>query len=184
MFYIFSNVDHPTMNIDPSACFNICFRNGSPTEKEIATALVLLKARHKLSNACVNHFYYLLRLLKIRNAPRSYSRITRLFKEETSSNIKSTMINICNTCIEIYNSPNYCDNTECSQHEATRSNNLQFLYMLILPQIRDIIKRTKCTNFKRQDLPINTMKDISNGLAYDKILSEEQSRFSNIIDEC
>jgi hypothetical protein len=144
-----------------------------------------LKARHKLSNICINQICYLLRLLKVCNVPKSYSRITRIFHNETLSNNKSTMINVCNECSQTCTNDTHCDNIECGQHESFKCFPLQFLCMPILPQIRDILSRTKILNFKRQDqpmYPIDTMKDISDGEAYNRILLEQsQTRFISLL---
>ena len=57
--------------------------------------------------------------------------------------------------------------------------------MPVLPQLRDILARAQYLNFKRQGhpvYPVDTMKDITDGAAYDRILSEESSsRFVSLL---
>ena len=135
-----------------------------------------MKARHKLSNSCIKHICYLLRLLKVCNAPKSYSRITRIFRNESTSKNESTIFNICTECNQSSTNATHCDNIECSQHTSFKITPLQFLYMPILPQLRDILIRTPYINFTRQDHPANpidSMKDITDGAAYSRILSEQ-----------
>ncbi|CAF1244381.1 unnamed protein product [Rotaria sordida] len=155
------------------------------TEKQIATALVMLKARHKLSNICLKHICYLLRLLKVSNVPKSYSRIMRIFHRETQTSDKSTIINICNECNETCKTAVHCDNVECSQHEYLKKTPLKFVYMSILPQIRNILARTQYLNFERQNqstYTIDVMKDITDRAAYNRILLEQlQTKFISLL---
>ena len=54
----------------------------------------------------------------------------------------------------------------------------QFVCMPILSQLRDILARAQYLNFQRQDQsfqPTSTIKDISHGAAYDRILLEQSS---------
>ena len=88
------------------------------------------------------------------------------------------MINVCVECNQLCRNLTSCDNIECNQHTGFECPPLQFLYMPILPQIRDILARTSHLNFKGQDQRMQstgTMNDISDGAAYDRILSEQSS---------
>ena len=73
-------------------CECILYRNSKPTEKEIAITLILLKARHKLSNTCIRDMCHLLRILKVHNAPKNYSRITRIFTEKLTQATKHPLL--------------------------------------------------------------------------------------------
>ena len=160
-------------------------RNSKPTEREMATALVLLKARHKLSNSCVTDICHFLRLLKVPDAPKSYSHILRLFNDESSTKKESTMIHICTECSQPCMDLSHCDNTDCGQHQFFNQSPLQFLHMPILPQIRDILSRSQNLNLQRQEQPpviVDHMEDICDGSAYHCILCEQlQTKFISLV---
>ena len=159
-------------------CEYILYRNSKPTEKEIATTLILLKTRHKLSNTCIRDMCHLLRILKVHNAPKSYSRITRIFHRETHSSNKASITNICIECNQVCTNHTSCGNVECSQHTNFEKPPFQFVCMPILPQLRDILARAQYLNFQRQGQsfqPTSTIKDIFCGAAYDRILLEQSS---------
>ncbi|CAF5100421.1 unnamed protein product [Rotaria sp. Silwood1] len=184
------NMDEEDINYNSSDTFKLdefvsSKLTATPKEKEIAAALILLKGRHKLSNTCIKHICYLLRSLKVPNVPKSYSRIFRIFHHETESKEKSTMMNICNECNKTCTNAIKCDNIVCSQHKCFENAPLQFLYMPILPQIRNILARTEHLNFERQDQSIystNNMKDITDAAAYDRILSQQsRTKFISLL---
>ncbi|CAF4053365.1 unnamed protein product [Rotaria sp. Silwood2] len=184
------NIDEEDINNNSSNTFKLdefvsSKLNATPKEKEIAAALILLKGRHKLSNTCIKHICYLLRSLKVPNVPKSYSRILRIFHHETQSKDKSIMINICNECNQTCKNAIKCDNIVCSQHKCFENAPLQFLYMPILPQIRNILACTQHLNFKRQDQSIystNNMKDVTDAAAYDRILSQQsRTKFISLL---
>ena len=151
----------------------------------MATALILLKARHKLSNSCVTDLCRLLRLLKVADAPKSYAHILRIFDDETSTKKESTMIHICTECNQPCTDSSHCDDPDCGQHHFFDRSPLQFLHMPVLPQIRDILSRSQNLNLQRQDqLPViaDHMEDICDGSAYHRILCEQsQKKFISLV---
>jgi hypothetical protein len=155
------------------------------SEKEIATALILLKARHQLSNTCVKDICRLLRLLKVPNAPKNYSRIIRVFRRQTCPSDTSTTTTICTVCNQTCTDETHCDNVDCTQKDSFTCSPLQFVRLPILPQVRDILARTQHLNFRRQDEDIlsgDSIRDIYDGAAYDRILtSEGKKRFLTLL---
>ena len=154
-------------------------RNSKPNKKEMATALILLKARHKLSNSCVTDLCRFLRLLKVADAPKSYAHILRIFDDETSTKKESTMIHICTECNQPCTDSSHCDDPDCGQHQFFDRSPLQFLHMPVLPQIRDILARSQNLNLQRKDQPpviADHMEDICDGSAYHRILCEQSQR--------
>ena len=108
-----------------------------------------------------------------------------IFHRQTESDNKSTKINICTECNRASTSITHCDNVDCTQREYFEKSPLQFIYMPILPQIRNILTRVDNLNFERQGQPVcstNAMKDITDGAAYDRILTDQsQTKFISLL---
>ena len=83
------------------------------SKKEIATAFIILKVRHKLTTRAVSDICRLLNLLKVSNAPKSFPAIRRLIEHEALDNIKPDVLNICQKCNNVYK--DVCNNARCQQ---------------------------------------------------------------------
>ena len=108
-----------------------------------------------------------------------------ILHRQTESNHKSTKISICTECNRPSTNITHCDNVDCTQREYYEKSSLQFLYMPMLPQILNILTRVDYLNFKRQGQPAcctNVMKDITDGAAYDRILTDQsQTKFISLL---
>ncbi|CAF4297275.1 unnamed protein product, partial [Rotaria magnacalcarata] len=107
------------------------------TKKEIATALIILKVRHRLTTMAISDICRLLRLLDVPNAPKSFSAVKRLIEQEATDKIKPDVLNICHSCNSVFKRT--CDNQKCqSNSQQIRSPN--FLKFLLKDQIQLILE--------------------------------------------
>ncbi|CAF1266170.1 unnamed protein product [Rotaria magnacalcarata] len=107
------------------------------TKKEIATALIILKVRHRLTTVAISNICRLLRLLDVPNAPKSFSAVKRLIEQEATDKIKPDVLNICHSCNSVFKTT--CDNQKCqSNNQQIRSPN--FLKFLLKDQIQLILE--------------------------------------------
>ncbi|CAF3872548.1 unnamed protein product [Rotaria magnacalcarata] len=70
----------------------------TPTQKEIAAALVLLKIRHRISTKGINDLCKLLKLMKMPNCPINFYRVKRLLLPNASASPSSLTTYICPVC--------------------------------------------------------------------------------------
>ncbi|CAF2775390.1 unnamed protein product [Rotaria sp. Silwood2] len=106
------------------------------TKLEIATALIILKLRHKLTTKAISDICLFLRLFRVPNAPKSYAAVKRVLERKATKNITSDIFQICQNCNKIYQ--NVCDNTQCHS-DVSQAQAPAFLKFQIKDQIQSIL---------------------------------------------
>ncbi|CAF3309742.1 unnamed protein product [Rotaria socialis] len=106
------------------------------TKKEIATTLIILKVRHKLTTRAVSDICRLLRLFHVPNAPKSFAAAKRLMEREASDNMKPDILHICHQCNNVYK--DVCDDATCQQNNRELQSSI-FLKFPIKDQIQSIL---------------------------------------------
>ncbi|CAF1094501.1 unnamed protein product [Rotaria magnacalcarata] len=106
------------------------------TKKEIATTLIILKVRHKLTTRAVSDICRLLRLFHVPNAPKSFAAVKRLVEREASDNMKPDILHICHQCNNVYK--DVCDDVKCQQNDRELQSAI-FLKFPIKDQIQSIL---------------------------------------------
>ena len=135
---------------------------------DIATALVLLKKRHRLSTKCIDDIICLLHSLDVRNTPSSWHKLKRLLSES-----KPTSINcfICPACSKTTANEQKC--TNCSTIHKNRLPSFQSFS--ITEQIEKII-----INNNDIDLLYNpestTLRDLHDGSIFRSLRRKTSGR--------
>ena len=106
------------------------------TKKEIATALTILKLRHKLTTKAISDICRLLRLCNVAKAPKSFAAVKRILKHEATDNMKADVLNICSNCNTVYKDT--CNNENC-QTNLVSTQSPMFLKFPIKDQIQSIL---------------------------------------------
>ncbi|CAF1560564.1 unnamed protein product, partial [Rotaria sordida] len=149
------------------------------TSQEIAVLLVELRYRHSLTRSCITNICELLQLLKVPNALLNFANIESLIlcpHRSTTFPRKSVIRPSCfkqssNSKMRT-NTPN-CD----AQFSFVRVPTTNYTFALE-PQIRSIIERNPI--MKRKDNK-QVLSDITDGLAYKKILEMEPQPFLSLL---
>ncbi|CAF1397355.1 unnamed protein product [Rotaria magnacalcarata] len=159
--------------------------NQIPAEKDIAAAVVLLKARHRMSIKCTDNLCKLLKLLKVPNCPKSFYRVKQLLLPNSPVSISSLVTYVCSVCCEASTSSNSCMNVNCTQHTRFRVSPLYYLRFSIRDQIREILGHTHSLNFEQQKnscINIDLINDIYDAEAYQNIIKKEaENNFLTLI---
>ncbi|CAF2062678.1 unnamed protein product, partial [Rotaria magnacalcarata] len=106
------------------------------TKKEIATALIILKVRHKLTTRAVSDICRLLCLFHVPNAPKSFAAVKLSVEREASDNMKPDILHICHKCNNVYK--DVCDDVKCQQNDRELQSAI-FLKFPIKDQIQSIL---------------------------------------------
>ena len=162
------------------------FRPSTPSRKELAAAIVVLKNRHRMSIKCVDDLCQLMRVLKIPSFPTRFKGISRLLlSDESTPSAPVESIIMCPSCCSISISSSHCDNVECNHHRSYSLPPFTFMTIPILSQLRDILARTSNLNFghQKQTLTIagTAMHDIYQGDVYREIARKEKDDFLSLI---
>ena len=151
------------------------------SKKEIATAFIILKVRHKLTTRAVSDICRLLNLLKVPNAPKSFPAIKRLVEHEGLDNIKPDVLNICQKCNNVYKS--VCNTTKCQQ-ECGEEQSPAFLKFPIRQQIKSILASEQkfLLNSQSPGSSNDHISDIKHAMWYQSIVKyEDKSNFITLM---
>lgn len=122
---------------------------------DIASALILLKKKHRLSINCISDIIHLLKSLNVPQTPSSWYKVKRLLSE---SKPVSKEYFICSTCNQAINKKEHC--SSCSVNNRSRIQS--FHSFSIIEQIQYILLNNKnldlCYINKK-----NTMSDVIDG---------------------
>lgn len=143
----------------------------------IATALIALKSRHRLSNTCINDILVLLKSLGI-DVPSSYKALCSLLKKRSNSHISPSTYTICPHCGQSSTDTYRC--TACGvKYSPIPTSDIPLFYNYdILPQLAAVIATSKdLVLAKKGDLNEMEMKDITDGQMYKKLLEKESDSF-------
>ncbi|CAF1241589.1 unnamed protein product [Adineta steineri] len=143
----------------------------------IATALVALKARHHLSNKCIEDILALLQLLKVK-VPSSYKALCTLLRKRSSTHLMPTKTTICPHCQMLSSAMDKC--TACdAPYAPILSSAIPLFYTY------DITRQLEAVLATSEDLVIQIsdastkkiMRDITDGNVYKNLLEKESGPF-------
>lgn len=151
------------------------------TKLEISTALLILKAKHKLTTSAISDTCSFLHLLKVPKAPKSFAAIKRILTSTETNHMGPNLMHICSSCNSVFDKS--CSNLQC-QSNSDLVESPTFLKFPIKKQIQSILSAEK-------NLILHTLSsveesdcksDIQHGDWYRSILSKEnQSNFITLL---
>ena len=135
------------------------------TETDIASTLVLLKKKHRLSVHCVNDIISFLKILKVPNTPSSWYKVKRLLNDCKPT---STEYFICPVCNQITNNNKQYTNCSTNHHEELQS----FRSFSIQEQLQSVLLNNTNIDlsYTNDDL---IMRDIHDGAFYKSICTDK-----------
>ncbi|CAF5097406.1 unnamed protein product, partial [Rotaria magnacalcarata] len=110
---------------------------------DISAALLILKARHRLSNRCLSDILKLLRILRVANVPTSLWKCRKLVNTQSNSHLHMKTQSICPSCKDTSSEVNRC--TKCHityQTILTTSSITIFYHFDIGSQLESILLHT------------------------------------------
>ena len=135
-----------TATADDSEVNENCITHDGISTADIASALVLLKKKHRLSVNCINDIIHLLKSLNVPHTPSSWYKVKRLLSESKPISRENF---ICSACNQITNKKEHC--TSCS---INNRNRIQSFYSFsITEQLQHIL-----LNNRKLDLCYNNRK--------------------------
>ncbi|CAF3847057.1 unnamed protein product [Rotaria sp. Silwood1] len=157
---------------------NIFNLSVEPSTHEIASALIILKNRHSLSNRCLDHICQLMRLVKASNVPKGSAHIKRILLSDSTIHFTSPSY-YCSTCNQLSSKETNCSNINCEENKSFTKRPPVFLRMPLKPQIEDILLRFPSLHLQQQRCStLVNSSDISQGNFYKKVnKNEEENNF-------
>jgi hypothetical protein len=143
----------------------------------IATALIALKSRHRLSNKCIEDILALFRLFGI-NAPSSYKVLCTLLRKRSSTHLNPSIHTICPHCEKLSSEIHKC--TTCGANYAPiLPLNIPLFYTFdISRQLKAILATSQELLLQNNgDFRKKMMKDISDGNVYQKLIENGSGPF-------
>lgn len=169
---------HCTFSILRYLCDNTSSIRRNLTKMEISTALMILKAKHKLTTSAITDICSLLHLLKVSKVPKSFAAVKRILTSTNTNHVEANLMHICSTCNSVFDKS--CSNLQC-QSNSDLLESATFLKFPIKKQIQSILAVEK--NLTLHSLSSvnesNWKSDIQHGDWYRSILSKEGQ--SNVI---
>ncbi|CAF3264910.1 unnamed protein product [Rotaria sp. Silwood2] len=148
------------------------FASRGPNMKEISTALVLFRHRHRLSKACINDLCDLLRSFGVGNVPSDFRSIEQILHKSEETILQARTYMICSKCGNQGNNLSKCENMCCESSSGFTSSPTTLCTFKILPQITSILERHPIIN--KPDIVSSNMSDIQDGHMYRQIRSRER----------
>ena len=148
-----------------------------PDSVDIATALIALKSRHRLSNKCIDDILALIRLLGI-NIPSSYKALCTLLRKRSNTHLNPSTHTICPHCEKLSSELHRC--TTCdANYSPILPLNIPLFYTYdisrqleaVLATSQELLLQNKGT-FRRK-----TMRDITDGNMYQSLIENEPGPF-------
>ena len=116
---------------------------------------MLLKARHNLTNCCINDLCSLPIQIGIKNSPKSIQQIKRILSPSKNP-VDSIGYSVCNECASLYQGKSQCSNSKCKLFHSVVKHPTEFLHFPIESQLTSILSRTKLKFIDNQSLWIFT----------------------------
>lgn len=151
------------------------------TKIEISTALLILKAKHKLTTSAMTDICSLLHLLKVPKAPKSFAVIKRILTSTDTNPVKPNLMHICSSCNTVFDKS--CSNLQC-QSNSDLMESPTFLKFPIKKQIQSIlsVEKSLILHTLSSVEELDCKSDIQHGDWYRSILSKEsQSNFITLL---
>lgn len=142
----------------------------------VATALIALKSRHRLSNQCIEDILSLLRLFS-NDIPSSYKNLCTLLRKRSIAHVHPDANTICPHCERLSSKLNMC--TMCGANYSPISTSMIPLFYTydIAHQIEAILSSSPDLILAGGISGIGDLTDIKDGDLYKKLIASESDRF-------
>lgn len=146
---------------------------------DIAVALTILKARHRLSNKCISDILRLLRICRVPHVPSSWWKCKKLLRREQNGQYYVKKKSICPSCNKASEDVNLCNLCNVVYGNITPKPHISVFYHFdIAAQLKSILLNTRDLVFPDLSVPsIDSMNDIVDGIYYRSRLKRETDRF-------
>ncbi|CAF1528663.1 unnamed protein product [Adineta ricciae] len=130
------------------------FAFGIANETDIASALILLKKKHRLSTTCIKDIILLFKSLNVPNTPSSWHKVKHLLGKYKP---KSTKYYICSVCNQSTTNEKYCQ--FCSTNHNVKLQS--FIIFSIKDQLENILMNSCDIDlcYRRKDSLIRDVRD-------------------------
>ena len=145
--------------------------------RELSVMLVLLKARHHLTNSCIDDFCSLFVRLGVKNSPRSYQQLKKSLSPP--KNVADLVeYRVCHECGSLSQAKTACRNPNCKLFNSTIKYPTEFLQFPIASQLASIISTTKINFFDNnmRNWP-RDLSDVCDGAVYRKLAETQRDPF-------
>lgn len=146
----------------------------------IATALIALKSRHRLSNQCVEDILDLLRLFSDK-VPSSYKGLCTLLRKRSIIHAHPTAKTICPHCDRVSSKLHACTACKVTYSPIPTSTIPLFFTYDITQQISSIVSSSPDLLLPNRSTNSTFMKDIIHGNVYRKLVSSESETFLTMV---
>ncbi|CAF3617238.1 unnamed protein product [Rotaria sp. Silwood1] len=146
---------------------------------DISAALLILKARHRLSNRCLSDILKLLRILRVANVPTSLWKSRKLVNTQSNSHLHMKKQSICPSCKDTSSEVNRCTKCHITYQTILTTSSISIFYHFdIGSQLESILLHTPDLVFQNfLSPPSKRMRDIVDGVFYRNQLKQETDLF-------
>ncbi|CAF1126956.1 unnamed protein product [Rotaria sordida] len=162
------------------SCFSTLYteRNEPPTMRELSVVLLLLKARHHLTDSCIDDLCSLFIRLGIKNSPMSFQQLKNFLvpRKNVTDLVESR---VCNECASLSQGKTQCRNPNCKLFGSFIKYPTEFLHFPIEFQLLSILSRTKIKFYKNdiRTSPATELSDVCDGAVYRKLVRTQRDPF-------
>ncbi|CAF2155936.1 unnamed protein product [Rotaria magnacalcarata] len=146
---------------------------------DISVALIILKARHRLSNKCLSDILKLLRILGVPNVPTSLWKCKKLMRKQSTGHLCTKKRSICPSCEHMPDEVNCCNQCDIDYDTIVPTPHIPVFYHFDIGlQLESILLHT--SDFVFQDLSLTSSKimhDIVDGSFYRNHFKQETDSF-------
>lgn len=143
----------------------------------VAAALVSLKARHNLSNNCMEDIVALLKFLGV-NVPATYKAACTALKKRSNTYLSRSTHTVCPYCQELSSETHKCTACDKSYLSISLSKISLFYTFSISEQLKAILASSPDLVLnRRHDSRKKVIDDITCGHFYNKLLEKESDSF-------
>lgn len=146
--------------------------------RELSVTLVLLKARHHLTDSCIDDLCDLFIRLGIKNSPKSMQQLKNCLAPSKDI-IDFAEYQVCNECASLSQGKIQCQNPSCKLFGSVIKYPTEFLHFPVEFQLSSILPYTKI-NFYDNDTrnySTNELSDVCDGAVYKKLLQTQHDPF-------
>ncbi|CAF2083284.1 unnamed protein product [Rotaria magnacalcarata] len=146
---------------------------------DISVALIILKARHRLSNKCLSDILKLLRILGVPNVPTSLWKCKKLMRKQSTGHLCTKKRSICPSCEHMSDEVNCCNQCNIDYDTIVPTPRIPVFYHFDIGlQLESILLHTSDLVFQDLSLPSSKiMHDIVDGSFYRNHFKQETDSF-------
>ncbi|CAF4019975.1 unnamed protein product, partial [Rotaria sordida] len=162
------------------SCFSTLYteRNDPPTMRELSVVLLLLKARHHLTDSYIDDLCSLFIRLGIKNSPMSFQQLKNFLVPR--KNVTDLVeYRVCNECASLSEGKTQCRNPNCKLFGSFIKYPTEFLYFPTEFQLLSILSRTKI-KFYKNDIRTSLateLSDVCDEAVYRKLVRTQRDPF-------